>query len=109
MTRFLAIALFAVVLGGILGCGGAKTTVKGAEVLAPGAEVRVFEVFGMGCPGCEGGLCKLAKNIDGVSGANADWDDQRLRVTIAPGMSVDDAAIVDAIKRANLTPGKRLQ
>ncbi|MBW7995321.1 MAG: heavy-metal-associated domain-containing protein [Candidatus Glassbacteria bacterium] len=71
-------------------------------------EVRIYEVFGMGCPACQGGLAKLVKKVEGVSEAEVNWKEQRLKVTFAEGASVDDELIFEAIRKANFTPGKRL-
>ncbi|MDP6909839.1 MAG: hypothetical protein QF371_10050 [Flavobacteriales bacterium] len=71
------------------------------------SETRVYEVFGMDCPGCHGGLEKLVEKISSLQEADANWIEQRLVVTVAPGNDLEDEVVYDAIKRANFTPGKR--
>ncbi len=70
---------------------------------------RVYEVFGMDCPGCHGGLEKLVKKISTVQKSEANWQKKQLVVTVRPGNELNDEDIYDAIRRANFTPGKRIQ
>jgi hypothetical protein len=70
---------------------------------------RVYEVFGMNCPGCHGGLEKLAKKISAVQEAEANWQKKQLVVFVRPEVELNDEDIYDAIRRANFTPGKRLK
>lgn len=70
---------------------------------------RVYEVFGMDCPGCQGGLEKLVKKIPAVESAKANWVEKQLVITAKPETELKDEVIYDAIKRANFTPGKRIK
>ncbi len=72
------------------------------------SETRVYEVFGMDCPGCHGGLEKLVKKISAVQEAKANWVKKQLVVMVRPEVELNDEDIYDAIRRANLTPGKRI-
>ncbi|UCD17871.1 MAG: heavy-metal-associated domain-containing protein [Candidatus Zixiibacteriota bacterium] len=92
---------------GLLGCSAPATDFSQFE--QEGSEVRVYEVFGMDCPGCHGGLEKLVNAIPGIRTSKANWEKQRLHVVLQPETQVDDSAIHDAIKRANFTPGKRIR
>ncbi len=74
-----------------------------------GTEIRIYEVFGMDCPGCQGGVEKLVKKIPGVLGSEANWKKKQIVVRIQKGVDVSDVAIFDAIRRANFTPGKRVK
>lgn len=74
-----------------------------------GGEVRIYEVFGMNCPGCHGSVEKLVRKIPAVETVEADWEKKTLKVTVRPGNDLDDDEIYDAITRANFTPGKRIQ
>ena len=76
---------------------------------AQASEIRVYQVFGMDCPGCHGGLEKLIMKIPEVQEAKANYKEQRLAVTLIPGKSLDDATVHDAIRRANFTLGKRIK
>ncbi len=71
-------------------------------------EVRIYEVFGMDCPGCHGGLEKLIDKIPGVKSSKANWELKKLKVLLDPNAEVSDETIYDAIKQANFTVGKRL-
>ncbi len=72
-------------------------------------EIRIYEVFGMDCPGCHGGLNKLVKNIPEVQQVESNWKEKRLVVTVRPGAQLNDEDIYDAVRRANFTPGKRIK
>lgn len=91
----------------LLGCGGTKTDFGGLDI--EGSEVRIYEVFGMDCPGCHGGLENLVNEIPGVKTSKGNWKKQLLMVVILPNSDVKDEAIYEAIKNANFTPGKRLK
>jgi copper chaperone CopZ len=71
--------------------------------------MRIYEVFGMNCPGCHGAVEKLVKKIPAVDEVEANWKEQRLTVTVRPGSELNDEDIYDAVRRANFTPGKRKQ
>jgi cation transport ATPase len=77
--------------------------------LDAGLEVRVYEVFGMNCPGCHGGLEKLVLRSPAVQAAEANWEQKKLTVTLKSGIGLDDEDVYKAIRQANLTPGERLQ
>jgi copper chaperone CopZ len=95
----------------LLFCGvGCNTT--GRELViesGEGTEDRVYEVFGMDCPGCHGGVEKLVKKIPAVAQAQANWVQKRLTVAVKQGATLDDEDIYDAIRRANFTPGERIK
>ena len=95
-------------LTGALG-GCASQAYHAESGAATGGEVRVYEVFGMHCPGCEGGLDKLVRKIRDVESVESNWEESWLKVTVRPGAQLDDRQIYDAVKRANFTPGKRLK
>ena len=63
----------------------------------------------MDCPGCHGGVEKLIEKISGVASAHANWTKKQLVIKIQKGMTVDDAKIIDAIKRANFSVSNRLE
>lgn len=93
-------------------CGEMTGTVQNGRFIeaAQGRSgMRIYEVFGMNCPGCHGAVEKLVKKIPVVEEAEANWKEQRLTVTIRPGSELDDEDIYDAVRRANFTPGKRKQ
>lgn len=73
------------------------------------SEIRVYEVFGMDCPGCHGAVENLVIKVPAVKSAEANWEKQILKVVINPHSGVKDEDIFDAIMRANFTPGKRIE
>ncbi len=73
------------------------------------SETRVYEVFGMDCPGCHGGLEKLVMKIPAVQQARANWVEKRLTIVVKPKTELNDEDIYDAIRKANFTVGKRIK
>ncbi len=95
------------VLAHVFGCAG--TGRESAKKTYENSEIRIYEVFGMDCPACAGGLDKLVKKIPGVIESEANWKEKRLVITVNNGEQLQDDDINDAIKRANFTPGKRIK
>jgi len=93
--------------GMIAGCASRDSRASG--MTDEDREVRIYEVFGMDCPGCHGGLENLVLKIPAVDTATANWKEQRLVVVVKPGSSLDDELVYDAIRRANFTAGGRIQ
>ncbi len=106
MRRQVLLAVLLIVVSA-LGCSRESTKVAAAA--DPHAEVRVYEVFGMDCPGCHGGVENLVLKIPAVLDAKASWKERRLVLTVKPGQQLDDELVYDAIRRANFTSGKRIQ
>jgi copper chaperone CopZ len=89
---------------------GLCTSLLAGDTAAPeGVDTRIYEVYGMDCPGCHGGMEKLVKKLPQVKAAKANWKEKQLVVEVVSGEQLDDALVHDAIKRANFTPGKRIQ
>ncbi len=108
MTRYMFLPLiFFVLLFCGIGCNtaGQSSAVESMEE----SETRVYEVFGMDCPGCHGGLEKLVKKIPAVQEAEANWLQKQLVVTVRPEVELNDEDIYDAIRRSNFTPGNRIK
>ncbi len=106
MMRYVFLFLFIMLFCGI----GCNTTDKGLTVESmEESGIRVYEVFGMDCPGCHGGLEKLVKKIPDVQQAEANWVKKQLVVTVRPEAELNDEDIYDAIKRANFTAGNRIK
>ncbi len=89
----------------LAGCSSAPEPSSDPQV---GALVE-FEVFGMDCPGCHGGLENLVLEIPGVHSAKASWVDKKLALRVEEGAEVTDEQVHDAINRANFTAGERLK
>lgn len=105
MTRYLLLFL-SIMLFCVIGCNPEEKDLT-AESLES-SETQVYEVLGMDCPGCHGGLEKLVKKIPAVQDAKANWIEKKLSVTVNPEVKLNDDDIYDAIRRANLTAGKRI-
>ena len=89
---------------------GLCSGVMAGEAAAPETgETRIYEVYGMDCPGCHGGMEKLVGKLPQVKAAKANWKKKQLVVEMVPGASLDDELVHDAIERANFTLGKRIQ
>jgi len=101
------ILILSVLLVCVIGCAatGEKVTVKSGQ----SSETRVYEVFGMDCPGCHGGLEKLVEKIPAIQHSEANWQEKRLAVVVRPGTELNDEDIYDAVRRANFTPGERVK
>ncbi|MHC4477459.1 MAG: heavy-metal-associated domain-containing protein [Planctomycetota bacterium] len=98
---------FCVLLAYGIGC---TTTSQDTHSDTPAKpDQRVYEVFGMDCPGCHGGVEKLVKKIPAVQEAEANWQKKEIVVTVRPGAELSDEDIYDAIRRANFTPGRRIR
>ena len=107
MKSTISISLAVTTLILLIGCSAGR--MQTVEVPGAGEEVRIFEVFGMDCPGCHGGLEKLVNKVPGVKTSKANWEKQQLQVILAAGADVTDEDIFAAIKQANFTAGKRLR
>ena len=109
MIRYIFLMML---LGVFLIGGSADAKVVGSEKSSVGqvsSETRVYEVFGMDCPGCHGGVEKLLKKIAAVQSVEANWKKKVLTVIVKPGETLNDEDVYDAIRLANFSPGKRLQ
>lgn len=68
-----------------------------------------YEVFGIDCPGCQSALEKQVKKIDGVADAKASFKEKQVIVELKPGAEVSGEEIEKRIKKANFTPGKKIE
>jgi copper chaperone CopZ len=96
----------------VIGCNDAEksSSAKTLDVAAKavdGLETREYEIFGMDCPGCHGGLEKLIKKIPAIQDAQANWVKKQVIVTVNADAKLSDEDVYDAIKRSNFTVGKR--
>ena len=101
--RFTLIAITCLAL--LAGCSSTPDPETDPQV----GELVEFEVFGMDCPGCHGGLENLALDIPGVHSAKASWVEKKLVLEIEEGTEVTDTQVHDAINKANFTAGERLK
>jgi copper chaperone CopZ len=72
-------------------------------------KVVCYEVFGMDCPGCQSALEKQVKKIDGVADAKASFKEKQVVIEMKPGADISEAEIEKRIKKANFTPGKKIE
>lgn len=72
-------------------------------------KVVCYEVFGMDCPGCQSALEKQVKKIDGVANAKASFKEKQVVIEMKPGAKVSEEEIEKRIKKANFTPGKKIE
>jgi copper chaperone CopZ len=107
MTRYkVALAVFFVLIA-MIGCSSTNSEVG---ALPSGEyETRVYEVFGMDCPGCHGGVEKLIAKIPEVEKAEANWQKKQVAVALREDAELDDEQVWDAIRRSNFTPGERIK
>ncbi len=107
MTKYKVFTGILLLLIGLIGC---SNTISDLGSLPSGEyETRVYEVFGMDCPGCHGAVEKLIAKIPEVEKAEANWQEKQVAVSIQAGAQLDDQQVRDAIRRANFTPGKRIK
>ena len=91
------------------GCNESTRSSQSSNLDFTDGNVRVYEVFGMNCPGCNSALEKLVNKIPSVAQAQANWEAKKLTIVIKDNAELKDEDVVDAIRRANFTPGKRLK
>lgn len=108
MNKYKLITAVIMMLTLLISCGSKPESAL-PENWAGRGEVRVYEVFGMDCPGCHGGLEKQLNALDGVIDSRADWTSKQVMVLIDPAVEVSDATIHEGMKRANFTAGERLK
>jgi copper chaperone CopZ len=92
----------------LIAIGCASTTKLQKQDIWADLEVRVYEVYGMNCPGCHGGVEKLVNKIPAVYDSEANWEKNKLRVAVRSNSTLDDEEIFEAIRRANFTSGERI-
>lgn len=71
--------------------------------------VQVYEVFGMDCPACHGGIEKLVRKIPSVKEARANWVEKTLHVTLRPDQTLSREVLKEAVEKANFTLGERIE
>lgn len=108
LRNLFALLIFCAVVVGFLGCNQTQQE-DPAGLSIEGSETRVYEVFGMDCPGCHEGVEKLVKRLPGVIDAQANWEKKRITIHVKPNVELKDEDVFSTIRRANFTPGKRLR
>lgn len=62
-----------------------------------------YTVYGMDCPGCEGGLEKQVDKIPAVKSSKGNWVKQELQVIVKPDSSLRIRELKKRVKKANFT------
>lgn len=65
-----------------------------------------FTVYGMDCPGCEGGLEKQVNKIPAVKFSKASWINQELLVVVKQDSVLQQSELEKRVKKANFTLAK---
>jgi len=103
MRMWLMMVISVCCLAGAMSCTTNKTLASD-----PNVKTVTYQVFGMDCPGCHGGLEKNLRKILGVVVVEANWKAQTVKIGVAPGKTVAEADISAAIKASNFTMGKKV-
>ncbi|MCO4795652.1 MAG: heavy-metal-associated domain-containing protein [Bacteriovoracaceae bacterium] len=106
--KIISTIMFLTIFLSFTGCATKEKT-NSLSKMYPNMQIRTYEVFGMDCPGCHGGIEKLVKEVPNVVDAKANWDEKKITIVIKKEATIEDKTIFEAIKRANFTPGKRIQ
>lgn len=80
-----------------------------AKHVTPGSDTLKFTVYGMDCPGCEGGLEKQVNKISSVKYCKASWANQELLVVIKKDSILQPSELEQRVKKANLTLAKGIK
>lgn len=67
------------------------------------SDTLTFTIYGMDCPGCEGGLEKQVNKIPAVKFSKADWVKQELVVVVKQDSILNMDALLHRVKKANFT------
>lgn len=94
-----------VALGFLAGCSTSKTSRISED---HPRNTITYEVYGMDCPGCHGGLEKNLEKIPGVLDASANWKQQRVTLIVDEPALVSAEQITQAVEDSNFTLGKKI-
>jgi copper chaperone CopZ len=100
--------LIIAVLGMSALLAGCSTPTAETEQKEFSSHAVTYEVYGMDCPGCHGGLEKNLKKIPGVLEATANWKQKRVTLSLDEAADVPEDQIVRAVEDSNFTLGKQL-
>lgn len=83
-----------------------QSDTDGEQTVVSKSDTLEFTVYGMDCPGCEGGLEKQVNKIESVNSSEANWRKQRLQVVLEPDAELDTKTLDKRVKKANFTLDK---
>ena len=66
-------------------------------------DTLTYTVYGMDCPGCEGGLEKQVNKIPNVKYSKANWINQELRIVVEQDSVLNIRELEKRVKKANFT------
>ena len=108
MTRYIKLLLIlTLIIFGVIACASGNKDIDAD--LDQASETRIYEVFGMDCPGCHGGLEKILLKNPAILSAEANWVEKRVTIKVRPDSKLSDDEVYEAIRRANFTPRKRIE
>ncbi|MCF8336965.1 MAG: cation transporter [Bacteroidales bacterium] len=84
-----------------------QSDTAGEQTVVSKSDTLEFTVYGMDCPGCEGGLEKQVNKMESVQSSEANWRKQQLKVVPMGGTPVELKALEKRIKKANFTLDKK--
>ncbi len=70
------------------------------------SDTITFTVYGMDCPGCEGGLEKQVNKIPYVKYSKANWVNQELKVVVEKDSIMNIDELEKRVKKANFSLDK---
>ena len=95
-------------LGMLAITAGCSTPVPQVNQPNPSKNAVTYEVYGMDCPGCHGGLEKNLEKIPRVLAASANWKQQRDTLSLEEEATVSPEQITQAVEDSNFTLGKKI-
>jgi len=99
--------LLTLIMVGVIACASGNKDID--PELDQESETHIYEVFGMNCPGCHGGLEKILLKNPAILSAQGNWVEKRVTIKVRSDSKFSDEEVYDAIRRANFTPGKRIK
>ncbi|MDF1571769.1 MAG: cation transporter [Bacteroidales bacterium] len=93
--------MMAIFLSGLVSVGLFAQEKSGRQEVK--RDTLVFTVYGMDCPGCEGGLEKQVNKIPSVSSSEASWVRQQLKVVVRKDSVLKREDLEFRVKKANFT------
>jgi copper chaperone CopZ len=73
------------------------------------SDTVTYTVYGMDCPGCEGGLEKQVNKISSVKYSKANWYKQELKIVVKQDSLLSLEELEKRVKKANFTLEKEMK
>lgn len=81
----------------------AQNNIKNESIIHNQADTLKYTIYGMDCPGCEGGLEKQVNKIPAIGFSKADWVNQELRIVLLKDSTLTIKELEKRVKKANFT------